>query len=37
MIGVVSGVNGLAVGITLALVAAVWFLLTMRSSRPKNH
>jgi hypothetical protein len=37
MIGAISGTNGLAVLITLAVVATVWALLTVRSSRPKNR
>jgi len=37
MISAISGTNGLAVLITIALVATVWVLLTIRSSRPKNR
>ena len=37
MISAISGSNGLAVLITLAVVATVWVLLTVRSSRPKNR
>ena len=36
MIGALYGSNGVAVLITLAVVATVWVLLTVRSSRPKN-
>jgi hypothetical protein len=37
MISAVSGSNGLAALITLAVVAAAWVLLTVRSARPKNR
>jgi len=37
MINAISGTNGLAVLIVLAVVATVWVLLTVRSSRPKNR
>jgi len=37
MISAISGGNGLAVLIVLAVIATAWVLLTVRSSRPKNH
>jgi len=37
MISTISGSNGLAVLIVLAVVATVWVLLTVRSSRPKSR
>jgi hypothetical protein len=37
MISAIFGSNGLPVLIVLAVVAAVWVLLTVRSSRPKNR
>ena len=37
MISTIYGANGLAVLITLAVVATVWVLLTVRSSRPKKR
>ena len=37
MVCAISGSNGLAVLIVLAVVATVWVILTFRSSRPKNR
>jgi hypothetical protein len=37
MIDAISGTNGVAVLIVLAVVATVWILLTVRSSRPKGR
>ena len=37
MVSEISGTNGLAVFVTLAVVVVVWVLLTVRSSRPKNR
>jgi len=37
MVSAISGSNGLAVLIVLAVVATAWVLLTVRSTRPKNR
>jgi hypothetical protein len=37
VVGAIYGNSGFGVLITLAVVAIVWVLLTVRSSRPKNR